>query len=531
MASRLPLLKTKLQRPRVLRNVVPRPHLWAMLDRGSDKSLTLVCAGAGFGKSTLVSSWVEHTATLSPAGVPQPAAWLSLDENDSDPHVFLQYVVAALRTVAADACEETLSLLQSPQQPRRELLFATLINEMVVLPSRIVLVLDDYSVIHSEIIDEFISKLVRIAPQQLHLVLITRRNPPLPLPQLRAADAITEIRSQDLRFSHDETTNYLSRSLATPLGASQIAALELRSEGWIAGLKLAVLSLRNNASSAAVQPEPVIGDATIDEYLADEVLAQQPPAVQSFLLRTSIVDHFCASLCQAILAAEEPGWDARTCIDWLVRSDLFVVSLANDQDWYRYHHLLLGMLRQRLAAQLTSDEVRELHRRAATWFADQGLTNEALHHAMLAGDHDLASQIMWAALPDVLNHEDRPTLERWLSLLSLLPESAIQGRPEPLLLKAWSLQFRWQLGAQADVLRQIESLLDGRNAAMGAGDAPGTEQDSRLQMMRAQLAVLRGQEAFMSIAQNKPLPCCRKHCSCCHNPALTCAVGQYYIWE
>ena len=254
-----------------------------------------------------------------------------------------------------------------------------------------------------------------------------------------------------------------------------------------------MLSLRNNASSAAVQLEPVIGDATIDEYLADEVLAQQPPAVQSFLLRTSIVDHFCASLCQAILAAEEPGWDARTCIDWLVRSDLFVVSLANDQDWYRYHHLLLGMLRQRLAAQLTSDEVRELHRRAATWFADQGLTNEALHHAMLAGDHDLASQIMWSALPGVLNQEDRPTLERWLSLL---PESVIQGRPEPLLLKAWSLQFRWQLGAQADVLRQIESLLDGRNAAMAAGDAADAEQDSRLQMMRAQLAVLRGQEAF-----------------------------------
>ena len=493
MASRLPLLKTKLQRPRVLRNVVPRPHLWAMLDRGSDKSLTLVCAGAGFGKSTLVSSWVEHTATLNPTGVPQPAAWLSLDENDSDPHVFLQYVVAALRTVAADACEETLSLLQSPQQPRRELLFTTLINEIALLPSRIVLVLDDYSVIHSEIIDEFISRLVRIAPQQLHLVLITRRNPPLPLPQLRAADAITEIRSQDLRFSHDETTNYLSRALATPLRESQIAALELRSEGWIAGLKLAVLSLRNNASSAAVQLEPVIGDATIDEYLADEVLGQQPPAVQSFLLRTSIVDHFCASLCQAILAAEEPGWDARTCIDWLVRSDLFVVSLANDQDWYRYHHLLLGMLRQRLAARQTSDEVLELHRRAAAWFADQGLTNEALHHAMLAGDHDLASQIMWPALPGVLNQEDRSTLERWLRLL---PENFIQGRPELLLVKAWSLQFRWQLGAQADVLRQIESLLDGGNAEMGAGDAPDAEQGIRLQMMRAQLAVLRGQAAF-----------------------------------
>ena len=323
-----------------------------MLDRGLDKSLTLVCAGAGFGKSTLVSSWLEHTATRNPAGVPQPAAWLSLDANDNDPLLFFTYMVAALQTVAADACEDTLSLLQSLQQPRRELLFTTLINEIVLLPSRIVLVLDDYSVIHNEIVDEFLIKLVRSAPQQLHLVLITRRNPPLPLPQLRAADAITEIRSQDLRFSHEETTNYLSRALATPLGASQIATLEQRSEGWIAGLKLAVLSLRNNASSAVVQPESVAGDATIEEYLADEVLAQQPPAVQSFLLKTSIVDHFCASLCKAIVVDEEPGWNALACIDWLVRSDLFIVSLANEQDWYRYHHLFLGMLRQRLAERL-----------------------------------------------------------------------------------------------------------------------------------------------------------------------------------
>ena len=193
--------------------------------------------------------------------MPQPAAWFFLDANDNDPLLFFSYMVAALQTVAAGACENTLSLLQSLQQPRRELLFTTLINEIVLLPSRIVLVLDDYSVIQNEIVDEFLIKLVRSAPQQLHLVLITRRNPPLPLPQLRAADAITEIRSHDLRFSHEETTDYLSRALATPLGAPQIAALEQRSEGWIAGLKLAVLSLRNNASSVVIQPEPVAGDA------------------------------------------------------------------------------------------------------------------------------------------------------------------------------------------------------------------------------------------------------------------------------
>ena len=491
MAFGFPLLQTKLQRPRIMRNIVPRPHLWAILDRGLDKPLTLVCAGAGFGKSTLVSSWIEHTATWSPTGVPQPAAWLSLDADDNDPFLFFSYLVAALQTVVAGACDDTMSLLQSLQQPRRELLFTTLINEIVLLPSRIVLVLDDDSAIHSEIVYEFLIKLVRSAPQQLHLVLITRRNPPLPLPQLRAADAITEIRSQNLRFSHEETAHYLSRALATPLSALQMAALEQRSEGWIAGLKLAVLSLRNNASSAAVQPAGV--DATTDEYLADEVLAQQPPAIQSFLLKTSITDHFCAPLCKAVLVNEEPGWNALACINWLVRSDLFVVSLANEQNWYRYHHLLLGMLRRRLAERLSPAEVSQLHCNAAAWFADQGLTNEALHHAMLAGDLELASQIMWSALPRVLNQEDRPTLERWLSLL---PESFSHDRLELLLLKAWSLQFRWQLGAQAGVLRQIESLLDDSNAAMAAGDAAGPGRDSRMQAISAQIAILRGQEAF-----------------------------------
>jgi LuxR family maltose regulon positive regulatory protein len=256
VAIGVPLLQTKLQRPRIMRNVISRPHLWALIDRGLDKPMTLVCAGAGFGKSTLVSSWVGHTATQSPSGVPQPAAWLSLDANDNDPLLFFTYIVAALQTVAAGACEDTSSLLQSLQQPRRELLFTTLINEMVLLPSRIVLVLDDYSVIHNEVIDEFLIKLVRSAPQQLHLVLITRRNPPLPLPQLRAADEITEIRSQDLRFSHEETVHYLSRTLATPLSAPQIVALEQRSEGWIAGLKLAVLSLMPSSRAICLDDRP-----------------------------------------------------------------------------------------------------------------------------------------------------------------------------------------------------------------------------------------------------------------------------------
>lgn len=487
MTISIPLLQTKLQRPRVLRNIVPRPHLWAMLDRGLDRPLTLVCAGAGFGKSTLVSSWLEQMGARTAPVVPLPAAWLSLDENDNDPLMFFRYVVAALRTVHKDACEGTLSLLLSPHEPRWALLFATLINDMVLLPARTILVLDDYSAIHNETIDQFLATLVRSSPQQIHLVLITRRNPPLQLPLLRAKDAITEIRSADLRFSHEETTDYLSRALAAPLDAAQIAAVEQRSEGWIAGLKLTVLSLRTNTASVAANLMSDAGSDTIDEYLADEVLSHQPLAVRLFLLKTSIADHFCASLCSAILGDEEPGWDALACIDWLVRSDLFIIPLANEPRWYRYHQLFRSMLRQRLTASLHPYEVSQLHRRAAGWFGDQGLIDEALKHAMLAGDLELAGHMMYSALPYVLNQEDRPTLERWLSLLA---KDFIQNRTELLLVKAWSLQFRWQLGAQADVLRRVESL------AAAVDSEPEPAESNRLQTMRAHIAVLRGQEAF-----------------------------------
>ena len=302
--SSLPLLQTKLQRPRVMRGLVARPRLWEMLDRGLDKPLTLVCASPGFGKTTLVSSWLEEMATRG--GAPVPAAWLSLDEHDSDLIVFLRYCVAALRTTAADACPETVTLLQSPQQPGAAFLFATLINDLARLPTRTILVLDDYAAIRSDQINELLTALVRNWPQPLHLVLLTRHNPPLPLPALHARDTITELRSQHLRFSHEETIAYLGQVLATPIDAAAVTALEQHAEGWIAGLKLATLSLDTGTSIEALVTALTSNDANVTEYLADEVYARQPRAVQAFLLRTAALDHSARRLARPWLVRRIP---------------------------------------------------------------------------------------------------------------------------------------------------------------------------------------------------------------------------------
>ena len=493
----LPLLYTKLQRPRQPRRLVARPHLWARLDRGLDKPLILVAAGAGFGKTTLVSSWLEELAGRTTAAAALPAAWLTLDKNDGDLVLFLRYFLAALRTVQAGACPKTEVLLYSLRQPRPDLLSATLSNELAQLPSEVIFVLDDYSELRSIAVDEFLSRLLRSWPQPLHLVLITRYDPPLALPALRAKGALVEVRSHDLRFSPAETAHFLDEALISPLDTRTIAAVQERAEGWIAGIKLATLSLDTGTSAAELVAALESGDVDVTEYLADEVFAGQPPAIQAFLLQTSILDHFCASLCTAIMA--DPitgeaglGWGTETCIEWLVRSNLFTVALDGKREWYRYHQLFRDMLRRRAGAELGEEQLRRLHQGAAHWFARQHLFDEALRHALAAGDLNLAVQVAEEGLPDVLNREDWLTLERWLSML---PPILVESRPWLLMLKAWILQFTWQLGSQVRVLDQIEALLDQLPLDQDLGDRQPTGSSVHL---RAHVALLRGQQALHS---------------------------------
>ncbi len=496
------LITTKLHRPRVSSEHVERPRLLQQLQRGLSQPLTLVCAGAGFGKTTLVSCWLS---SLEAAGGPEaravPSAWLSLDAQDSEVGRFVAYLVAALRTIFPDACSATLDLVHTRTEPPVELLAATLVNEIAQLPERFVLVLDDFGAISGGAVPELLNRWLQHWPPTMHLVLISRYSPALALARLRANGQITEIRSRDLRFTAEETAAYLNRALPAPLSQPAQATLEQRAEGWIAGLQLAVLALR--AMSDADIDEAIGAVAEVDavQYLVDEVLEHQPPAIQSFLLKTSLLDRFCVSLCEAVVGREDGGWTAQESLAWIEQANLFVISMDYQREWFRYHHLFREMLRQRLQHRVDPEEVTRLHRAAAQWFAEKGLIEEALGHARAAGDLAQAARFMEDALCDVLNREDWPALERWLRLL---PEQSVESHPGTLLIRAWSLHWSYQLDAIPQVLDQVEKLIEeaGQHSspAEHAGDLP---------TLRGQIALLRAQDAYMHNQPARALAYCQ----------------------
>ncbi len=500
------LITTKLHRPLVTGDHVERPRLLQQLQRGLSQPLTLVCAGAGFGKTTLVSCWLaknDERATINDEAdtaptpglhrssfiLPRfPSAWLSLDAQDSDLAGFVTYLVAALRTVFPDACAATLDLIHAQFEPPSELLAATLLNEIALLPQRFVLVLDDFGAIQGEAVPELLNRLLQHWPPPLHLVLISRHNPPMPLARLRAHGQISEIRSRDLRFTAEETAAYLDLALPAPLSQPVRAALEERTEGWIAGLQLATLALRALSDAEFDEAHVPVGDADAVQYLVDEVLLGQPLAIQSFLLRTSILDRFCAPLCDAVVGDEDAVWPAQERLAWIERANLFVVPLDHQHQWYRYHHLFQEMLRRRLLERWGADEVRRLHRRAAAWWAATGQIDEALHHALAAGDQHQAAELLERQLCDALNHDEWPALAR---KLRLLPETLVQRRPWLLMTKAWTLSSSWQLGALPRVLDQVEALLAGDGALLADDleDMPA---------LRGQITLLRAQQSYLA---------------------------------
>lgn len=494
------LITTKLHRPLITGAHIDRPRLLQQLQRGLMQPLTLVCAGAGFGKTTLVSCWLAQNEEAGTANTPGlhpssfilhrfPYAWLSLDAQDSDLGGFVTYLVAALRTVFADACSQTMDLLHAQIEPPLEMLAATLINELALLPERCVLVLDDFGAIHGEAVPELLNRLLQHWPPPLHLVLISRHTPPLGLARLRAHGQITEIRSRDLRFTPEETAAYLHKALPAPLSQPVLTALERRAEGWIAGLQLATLALRTLSDAEIDEALSVVGEADALQYLVDEVLSGQSRAVQDFLLKTSILDRFCASLCEAVVGDEDAGWPARESLAWIEGANLFVVPLDHDRQWYRYHHLFQEMLRRRLQESFGVEEIKRLHGRASAWFVGIGQIDEALHHALAAGDQEQAARLIERQLCDALNRDEWPALAR---KLRLLPEDLIARRPWLLMTRAWTLSSSWQLGAAPRVLDQVEALLAGDDALVLAVDDLGD-----VQALRGQVAALRAQQAYM----------------------------------
>jgi len=493
------ILKTKLHRPRVTRDLVVRPRLLELLENGLNGRLILVSAPAGFGKTTLISSWLAGMAAASGEATALPSAWLTLDEQDSDLSLFLRYFIAALRTLFPDAGSETLALLQAPEQLPLEELFTTLSNEIEALPSSFVLVLDDYHLLTGQAVHDFLDSSLHHWPRPLHLVLISRVDPPLPLASLRARGQITEIRTSDLRFNAEETAAYLDHRLETPLRPEDRDLLEQYAEGWIAALQLASISLRSPGKIETIPSILTTTGKSMSDYMQGEVLAMQVSAIQTFLLKTSVAGRICAPLCQVLVGEGDPAWSVRACIDWIEQAGLFIFPLDDSRTWYRYHPLFRDFLRDGLLARFGTEVVVDLNRKAAAWYAQQGLPYEAVRHALEAGDLDLAAWLIERGLGDELNREDRAGLERWLGLL---PEEVVERRPLLLMAKAWALQPTWQLGPQSKMVSQVEALLEQDG---GATLSPGD-----LRLLRGQILELQGQYAYLRNEAARCVACCEE---------------------
>ncbi|MFN8471508.1 MAG: LuxR C-terminal-related transcriptional regulator [Anaerolineae bacterium] len=404
------LQRTKLHRPRVTADLVQRPQLKALLDESLDRSLILVAAPAGFGKSTLVSAWLE-TSDL-------PYAWLSLDPGDNTLAVFLAYFVSAIRSIFPDSMAETRASLVGVNLPPVDVMAASLINEMDGLDRDFILVLDDFHAIHDQAIHDLLSTLLQHPPQHMRLVILTRRDPPIHLGLLRARNQVAEVRASDLRFSASEVAAFVERTLGAPLAAEAVAVLAERTEGWAAGLRLATLTLRYGGDADSHVVGLHAERHFVVDYLISEVLASVPPAIKSFLLKTPILDQMSAPLCEAVIGPASAELDVQACLEWLEANELFTVALDAQGQWYRYHHLFQEFLLEQLMRRSDAEEIAALHSRASGWFARHGYLEEALRHALAGQDTAAAVRVMAEHRHALMDAEDWQRLERLLGMFS-----------------------------------------------------------------------------------------------------------------
>ena len=450
------ILRTKLHRPPVSRDHLHRGHLLDRLNQHQHRSLALVSAPAGYGKSTLVSCWLEACDV--------PSAWVSLDEDDNDLGLFLSYFVSAIQRIFPDTCGATLSMLKVAHLPPVSVLARSLINELDQIEKAFILVLDDYHLIRDKNVHGLITKLLHHPSAFMHLVLIGRRDPPLPLTALRAKGQMVEIRTQDLRFSLDETGTFFEQMTGAPIDNAAAAILEKKTEGWVTGLRLAALSLnhRHRKDIKGILTGLPVENHYVMDYVVTEILSHHPPAVQAYMLKTSVLNRFCAPLCDAICGSETDsggsGLNGREFVELLENANLFVIPLDDEREWFRYHHLFQTLLKRQLKQRLNAEEIVKLHQGASAWFAENGYIEEALSHAHEIGDKEAAARLVKHHRFDLMNREQWYQLNRWMQEFS---PDFIQQHPDLQLAKAWTYQRQArysELFAILDGLEPTESI-------------------------------------------------------------------------
>jgi LuxR family maltose regulon positive regulatory protein len=435
------LLATKLHVPRPRINLVPRAHLVQILHRGVEHSVTLISAPAGFGKTTVLAQWIAQSGL--------PVAWLSLEAEDNNPSRFFSYLIAALQTLDAHIGTTALAMLRTPQPLSPEAVLAVLVNDITSRGAEeFILVLDDYHVITADSIQRGMTFLLEHLPPQLHLVLATRIDPPLPLARLRVQGQLTEVRTADLLFSTAEANTFLQEIMGLNLPDEAIATLERRTEGWIVGLQLAALSLQGRTDVSAFLAAFSGSHRYVLDYLSEEVLARQDAAVQQFLLHTSILERLSGQLCDAV--TEQQG--SQAMLEALERANLFVVALDDERGWYRYHHLFAEVLRRHLQ-QAEPEVVSVLHRRASTWFEKHALPAEAVQHALAVPDNELAARLIE---PLALSATSYGQIDMVLGWLKDLPEVLLRTHPFLCVYYARLLIFTNQLEAAEARLQEAE---------------------------------------------------------------------------
>jgi len=445
------ILVTKLFVPPTRAELVHRPGLIERLNHGLDCKLTLLSAPAGFGKTTLVSHWVEHLQDNTEIrDHPIKVAWLSLDEDDNDPVRFLTYFIAALNhNIATNLGQGALSMLQSPQPPSNNTVLISLINEMSTIPEKIVFVLDDYHLIEAVPIHKALVYLLENLPPQLHLVIATRQDPPLSLGRLRARAQLTEIRAADLRFSDSEAADFLNEVMGLNLSSRDIVELETRTEGWIAGLHLAAISMQGRKDRRGFIKSFTGGHRLVLDFLIEEVLGQQPESIQNFLLQTAILDRLTGSLCDALTGQEK----CQETLEKLDHANLFIIPLDEERRWYRYHHLFADLLRQRLR-QIQPEYFPILHVKAGEWFKNQGLNREAIKHLLAGREYQSAAELIRSIAIEIIQQGEHTTVVGWINAL---PEEFVKAQPYLCVLHARALQLTGQLEASEARLIDAEN--------------------------------------------------------------------------
>jgi LuxR family maltose regulon positive regulatory protein len=531
------LLTTKLYIPSPRAELVNRPRLIERLSEGLNCKLTLVSAPAGYGKTTLISEWLEQLPLENPIEVQNKfrISWLSLDEGDNDLVRFLAYFIAALNvtraveeTIGADA----LGMLGSPQPPPAEAVLTTLINEIATTPDKIILILDDYHLIDTQLIHDALSFLTQNLPPQMHLVIATREDPSFPLSRLRSQEQLTELRAGDLRFTFSEAVEFLNQVMVLNLSDEEVTALETRTEGWIAGLQLAAISIKGRDNAANFIKSFTGSHRLVLDYLVEEVLDQQPESVQDFLLKTAILDRLTGSLCEALTSQE----NGQATLEFLEHANLFIIPLDEERRWYRYHHLFADLLRSRLR-QTHLEQIPTLHNQASKWMEQHGFIDEAIEYALPAEDYEKAASLIEDRADAIWASGEHHKMWRWLDIL---PPEFVTSRPELLILRAAHFFTRGQPDAAEGSLNTAEQALSpGKDLSTGTASIKSDQLPEfermallgRISAMRALIDSYQGDAQSIIPHARQALDLLPTDDIWCSPAAITLADAQGYIGE